>query len=173
MSTLKEDLIEIGYVIKTHGYKGDLKVRLYENITINSKKPRAFFIYHKDEFLPFFTESLQYSADREALVHFEELDSKEAAAKFKSHTLFLKKEDCSLLVDTEEVNALIGYTIEDVDHGLIGIVENILTFPQQELLAVLYHGRQILIPLREELIHEMDETNKRIVFKLPEGFLDL
>jgi 16S rRNA processing protein RimM len=44
--------------------------------------------------------------------------------------------------------------------------------PQQEMAFLDYRGREVLIPLNEQLIISIDETQKHILMDLPEGLLD-
>ena len=42
-----------------------------------------------------------------------------------------------------------------------------------EMLAFDYEGKEILVPIKDEIITEFERTEKRIKTKLPEGLLDV
>lgn len=46
-------------------------------------------------------------------------------------------------------------------------------FPQQLMAVVEVESKEILIPLNEQLISDIDKTNKIIIMEIPEGLLDL
>ena len=61
----------------------------------------------------------------------------------------------------------------DKEVGEVGVIEEILDMPQQEMTLIRYKKREVLIPLNEELILEIDEKKKQVMVDLPEGLLDL
>jgi 16S rRNA processing protein RimM len=167
-------LVDIGYIVKSHGVRGDLKFRLHEGVKLRHEVPRVFFVRFRDETLPYFTESFRYTGNREGFVHFEGLNNKEDAARLKSCTLLLEAADVEIHTGTENAaDEWAGYTVEDITAGVIGTVEQVLAYPQQELLSVDYNGHKVLIPLSPELIIETDHEHRRLLFDLPEGLLEL
>ncbi len=168
-----QDLIEVGYIKKTHGYKGDVRIIIYDDVYIPDKVD-VFFLTVKDEKVPFFVDAMNQILDNEYIIHLEEMTTKEIAQPYKASKIFLPK---NLVEKANNVNddahELIGYAVEDLQHGKIGVVTDVYDLPQQEMLAVSFGSKEVLIPLRMELIHLMQPDKKLIIFDLPDGLLEL
>lgn len=168
------DLVEIGYIQKPHGYKGEVKVKFYDDIAIEPDEIDAIYIQKDEGPIPYFIETFEFIGPQNALIKFEEFDSKESALLFKSGKLLLPEDKIELLSDSEnESNQYIGFTIKDVKQGDIGVVKDVYAFPHQDLLAIDYHNKEVLIPFIDELIEEIKPEQHIIIFNLPEGFLDI
>jgi len=168
------DFVEIGYILKTHGYKGDVKTRIQEFYLEPLKNLEVIFLDHRGEQLPYFPESIHLTGLHEAIIHFEGLENKEDAHLLRGSKLLARKSDVPEIPQEEKgPGEFIGFTIEDIHKGQIGTVEDVYSLPQQDLLAVKYKGREVLIPLRQEFITEFFPDKKHIIFDLPEGILDL
>lgn len=61
----------------------------------------------------------------------------------------------------------------DQNAGEIGHITEVLEMPQQEMAAVQYQGREVLIPLNEQFIIEVDHATQKVLMDLPEGLLNL
>jgi len=71
-----------------------------------------------------------------------------------------------------DLDVLIGTVVHDQELGLVGSIEAIESYPQQEIMIVAYQDRQVMIPLHPDLIIEMI-PGERLVMDLPEGLLDV
>ncbi len=167
------ELIEIGYIRKTHGYKGEIKAKVYEGINFNPSAIKAFFIAYKGEHIPYFIKSMKFTSDVEAIIHFEELESKETADDFRGAKLFLNQDQIEIVDVVDSANQYIGYMIKDIKYGEIGKVNDVYEFPHQDLLSVSYKSKEVLIPFQEDLINEVNENQKTLIFNLPEGILEI
>jgi len=63
--------------------------------------------------------------------------------------------------------------VQDKTHGVLGEIKEIIEYPQQEMAAIIIKEKEVLIPLNEQLILEIDEEKKLISMDLPEGLLNL
>ena len=68
---------------------------------------------------------------------------------------------------------IIGFKVIDYVLGPIGIITGVNDASSQVLLEVEHNDRQILIPLVDELIQQLDKQQKQIYLYIPEGLLDL
>ena len=67
----------------------------------------------------------------------------------------------------------VNYIIEDKTHGSLGKIEEIIEYPQQEMAAISIKEKEVLIPLNEQLIINIDDGTKTISMDLPDGLLNL
>ena len=68
---------------------------------------------------------------------------------------------------------LIGCEVFQQTGELIGIVDEILKSPGQDLLSVSRAAGQVLIPMVKQIIIEIDVLAKKIIVNPPEGLLDV
>ena len=68
---------------------------------------------------------------------------------------------------------VIGFTLMDEVHGNIGVVKAVNDSASQELFEVEKDGKELLIPISDDFIKEVDRDNKIILIETPEGLVDL
>lgn len=65
------------------------------------------------------------------------------------------------------------YAIEDEFTGVIYPILRTEEFPQQLIAVIEVEGREVMVPLHDQLISDIDKVEKRIRMQIPEGLLDL
>ena len=166
------ELIEIGYVVKTHGVKGHLKISFNEHAKELSPQKALFFLV-RGEKVPFFIQAIEYISTNEAIVLLDEIGSKEEAGRFTSKPVWGEKELVNEHEEEEAVYDLTGYMVTDADLGEIGEVKAFYEMSEYDLIEVEHRGKEILIPFHDETVIGIDEEKKVIEMKLPAGILDL
>ncbi len=172
-----EEYISIGALKKAHGVKGELKFFVQEQYIEDLQQIEVFFLKIKGNPIPYFIEYFRFS--NAPIIKFEDIDTKEAASKISSLELFARQKD--LLTEEErsdplsnlQFSYLTGFTMIDDVVGTIGIIDEVVEYPQQEMAVVLYNDREVLIPLNAALIQKEEKNNKQLFVELPEGLLDL
>ena len=82
--------------------------------------------------------------------------------------------DLGLLAPGEyHFQQLIGCEVFQQSGELIGIVDEILKSPGQDLLSVSRAAGRVLIPMVKQIIIEIDVSAKKIIVNPPEGLLDV
>lgn len=170
------DYVEIGFLGKVHGLKGELKFNINEQFIDDFNMADVVFVKTKGHFAPFFIESIR--AANNPLIKFEDANTKETAMKIQHQPFFLRARDITVIeADETEIELIYqhckGFLIIDEELGALGKVEGIEEFPQQEMAMINYHGKKTLIPLNEFIISNIDENEKIIHVKLPEGLLEI
>ena len=113
------------------------------------------------------------------MVLFEEVESREKAAKLVSRPVYLRPADIlppeekEASLETANSPQYLNYQIEEKDLGPIGPIVRIEEFPQQEMAFVEYQGREVMIPLHPSFVVEEDQEKKVLVLALPEGMLEI
>lgn len=170
--------IAVGYVVKTHGVKGELSVAI-DGAFDGELSPGDPLIVDIDGLdVPFFVASLRMRGNDSLLLTLDDVDSDAAAAMFVGHTLWVygrKSAGCEDLEDDgcAEITAdrLVGYTVidGDVTAGVIDDVREIA--PDCWYFVLRDSGR--LIPIADEMIQHIDHRRRIISMDLPAGLLDL
>lgn len=158
-------LTEVGRVIKTHGYEGKLRFELFNGIEIDLKEPVFMMFDHKP--VPFFLKEI--SKANPHIVAVIDVDSLEHAQQFLSKALYLP----ALETVDDDDDSYIGFEVFDTNIGSLGKIKEIMENAAQDIIVVDYNGRDLMIPFVDELIEEVNETKRTIVFRLPDGLIQL
>jgi 16S rRNA processing protein RimM len=171
-----EKLVKIGATLNPHGLKGELKVFIEEQYEEDFFQCDTVFLTLAGKQIPYFIENLR--GGNSVIVKFEEIDSIEAAQKIAKKSIEIRESD--LIPDdqreTEIVESyayVVGFTIIDEQEGVLGIIDEIVEMPQQEVAVLQYNNKETLIPLNDAFVSSIDETKKEILVNLPEGLLSL
>jgi 16S rRNA processing protein RimM len=168
---------QIGFTKKAHGIQGELKVAIepaFEDLFLECDR---ILIEIKGTKMPFFIQEVRGGG--EWIMRLEDVKDRNAAIAIQSKPILLptKEIPADVMADNNlddlEYGFLVGFTLHDQHLGTIGTIDAIVEMPQQEMAQLVWQSREILIPLNESLITEIDETKKTIQVDLPEGLLDL
>lgn len=168
-----ESLVQIGIIVKAHGVKGLVKAKVEPEFMDDILEFESVFVGEGLGQLPYFISHVEAISDNEILLTLEDVDSKEKADKLVKAPLFAKDEDLSVELEEEIFSEVIGYLVTDKDEGIIGTIDDLIYLPQQVLAQIKYKGREVLIPLHDDLILEQDDLKKHLLVDLPAGLLEI
>lgn len=169
----------IGHTKKTHGVMGELKAHIEARYVEDFLKNERIFLDVKGTKVPYFIRNVRGA--QEFIIHLEDVDNRDAAYGLQSREILLRQTDLipeeerELEVEEEEemlYARLVGYEITDRTLGVVGSIDEVLEMPQQEMAYLKYQGREVLIPLNEQLLIEVDDRAKTVLMDLPEGLLE-
>lgn len=167
----------IGYTKKAKGLDGSLKVKIFDEYVEDFAQAEVLFLEMSGKHLPFFVQKLEVQSD--LVVQFEDVTDRNSAALLTGKSIFLRPqdiladEDRQLEIEELEYAFVEGFLLKDPRLGVIGTIKEVIELPQQEMAVVDYQNKEILIPLNEQLIEEINETTQEITIDLPDGLLDL
>lgn len=169
----KEDCYYLGKITKLHGFKGNLIVHLDTDEPELYQNMESVFVEKNGMLVPFFFEFSQIHGTNKLLVKFEDTTPEEAE-KLINKDLYLPMEALPELDGTDfYYHEIIGFTIYDQTNTEIGVIKNVNDTTAQALFEVEINGKEILIPIVEEWILEVDRENKAILVNVPEGLIKL
>ena len=79
----------------------------------------------------------------------------------------------SSMVNKFYYHDVIKYLVIDENFGEIGKIKNIKENISQDLFVIDYKSNDVLIPIHDEFIINVDRDKKQIIVKTPEGLIDL
>lgn len=169
------ELIKIGYILRPHGTKGELKIfieRFYQNAL---KKNGAFFISEHFSPLPFFIETISINQEgAQIIIKIEDLNSREDAQKLSGKEIFIETNDLKVSGKENKYNTIIGYdAVSFQTREKIGMVADILEISGQNLAQIFVDNKEILLPLHKETVNKIDKKNKQVLLEIPDGLLDI
>ncbi|MCY1518209.1 Ribosome maturation factor RimM [compost metagenome] len=169
----KEEAFYIGYLTKTKGLKGEVQLFFefdnYEQLDLD-----VLFIDINTKMVPFFVASCKLYENSTGLFYFEEIDHIDKAKSLLKKKVYLP---LSKLPERDPddftYNDLRGFLVVDENHGTLGEITAVHEYPQQFVAAFLYQETEVLFPLNEDIILEIDEERNTLHVDLPEGLLDI
>lgn len=170
----KEDCFYLGKIVKKYSFKGELLAKLdtdqpelYENLD-------AVFIQVRNSLIPFFIESSQLHKSDLLRLKLEEVNTEEDADSLLKSELFLPLELLPKLEGKKfYFHEVIGFTIKDVNYGAVGTIKGINDSTAQALFEIDKDGVEILIPMNDQFIIEVNREQKTISVETPPGLIDL
>lgn len=169
-----EDTFKIGRIGKPHGIKGEVQMQFSDDVFDRTDADYVFLVIDGLP-VPFFFEEYRFRSDDLAIVKFEGIDSSEQAREITGcDVLFPRSLSDS---DSDELSwaEITGFTvIDNSTEKPIGVIKSVDDSTMNVLLSVENDkGEEILIPVSDELIEDINKDNKTITMDIPEGLLSL
>ena len=166
------DLIKIGEIVKAHGFKGETVIKLSTGFD-NLKKTEHLFLEIEGLFVPFFFSYKPKTFKKSSLiVKFNNLDSDVEVKELIKCSVFTTSENI-IPEEGDIFETLEGYDVYD-KQTFIGKAGEYINIPSNPILTVISDTNpEILIPVNEQFILEINEQNRTIIFNLPEGLIDV
>ncbi|HNE51142.1 MAG TPA: ribosome maturation factor RimM [Chitinophagales bacterium] len=161
------ELIKIGKIGKTHGFKGHLKVLIDEFYMQDFEDMKVVFIQQ----LPYFILHKDINTTSQVIILLEDIDTKEKAQRLQGKELYAKDDDLTEILDEAAYQELIGFEIIDKNQGIIGKIEQIIEMPFQVMAQLFKDKKEILVPLNDNFILNINTAKKQVEMQLPDGFL--
>ena len=170
----EEEVYLIGQISKPHGIHGELLM----NFTDDSfdQEDCDLIILRRDGILvPFFYSALRYRSDSSCLITLDGIDTEEKARAIAGSDVYLPLSYKLLPEDEEDMTYqdFVGFTAEDERAGMLGEVTFVDESTMNTLMVIERNGRELMVPLHEEFVREIDLDSRTIFLNLPSGLLDL
>jgi 16S rRNA processing protein RimM len=164
---------KIGKVARPHGLKGEVTVLLDDGPADWNTLKNVYILMAADQLVPYFIERISIR-DTKAFVKFEDLDTPESAEAVSRKDIYLPKTERPKSGKGEFYDdEVIGFDIEDAQHGDLGKVIDVEMSGMNRLLVVKHDQKEFLIPTNGPFITGVNKSKKKISVDLPEGFLDI
>lgn len=169
----KEESFYIGYITKTKGLKGEVQLYFefdaYEDLDLD-----VLFADMNGKMVPFFVASHKLYPNQTGLFYFDDIDHIDKAQALVKKKIYMP---LNKMPERDEddftYNDLKGFMVSDETHGELGEIIEVNEYPQQFVATLLYREKEILFPLNEDMIVEIDDEEKIVYVDLPEGLLDI
>ena len=158
----------IAQVLKSNGTDGELLLSFFDVAPEDMDLQEPVFIEFDGLPVPFYFEAFSQRGNSRALVRLTGVHSLTDADELAGAVLYAEDD---LYEDEEE--DLTGWTVLDADGTKVGTVSAHEDIPGNPCIWVETGHGESLLPLREELVLDVDETEKTLRMEIPEGLLDL
>lgn len=170
----KEDCFYLGKIAKKFSFKGEVlayldtdEPELYQNL-------ESVFVDLNKSLVPFFIESSSLHKEKFLRVRFEDIQTEAEADEIMGSELYLPLSMLPQLEGTQfYFHEVIGFDVLDTKHGNIGKISAINDSGAQPLFEIDKNGMELLIPLIDDFIIDLDRKSKTITLETPEGLVAL
>lgn len=174
---LRDELLPVGRLLKTHGVGGEIVVWLDMDVDLGAK--RCVVVDIDGIFVPFFPTGVRQKSQDTDLLKLDGIDTDEAAAALCGKTLFVLRADHA--EDEEEevseglyADELVGFQVSSPDGRLKGEIVDVDDSTANVLLVIRTDtGKTVYLPVADEFIVSLDPEKKVMVVAPPEGLLEL
>ena len=169
----KDKCFYVGKIVKTHGLKGEITLRIDNEQFDDIEELNYFLLDMNDQLIPFFIEDIAYYSNK-AFVLFQDLKTMEAASQLVGKSAYLPLELLPEKTGNDFYSyEVVDYLVVDEEKGELGKVNEIIEYPTQSIIQVLKEGKEILIPIHDDIIKDVNRDERKIYIKAPNGLIDM
>lgn len=166
---MKDDLLEIGKIVNTHGIRGEVKIQPW------CDEPELF-----DELEYLFIEGEKYNIVRNRfhktcqIVQLENVNSIDDAERFKNQIVYINRDALELPEGRYYIADIEGLTVKEQNGRILGVVDEIVKTGSNDVYSLkdTFNKKPVLIPVIEGVVLETNIDGGYIVVKLPKGLID-
>ncbi|MCF7804990.1 MAG: ribosome maturation factor RimM [Candidatus Marinimicrobia bacterium] len=160
----------IGKVLRPVGVEGAVKIQNYSDITDRYTSIQEIYIGPTTELaIPYRVDTVEYRG-KDIVLQLEDHGNIEGVEHLRGYFCYLPRlEDEALDEDEFFVDELIGLTVENTDRVEIGQVKDIIQAPANDVLVINSQGDEILLPMVQEFIQEVNLGEGIVVVHPIEG----
>lgn len=170
----KESCIRVAACVKPHGVNGTVIVRTETGFTVDSVSYDFLFLEIDGGLVPFYVDEIREKGNDEAFITFEDVDTQEKARLLSNVPVFVMR---NWLSDDEDgdiaIGSLVGFDAFDSQKGHLGKIIRIEDIVNNPLFVISHQKQELLIPIVDDFIDSIDDEQRKVVFRLPDGLLDL
>ena len=167
------ELVSIGRIVGTHGYKGALKVMPLTDFPERFKNLQQIDLTQGQKVTRHKVESCGQYKDM-MLMKLEGIDDLETAQMYRNALLGVEEKDIFPLPPGYFYHfQLVGLAVYDTEKGYLGVLQEVLETGANDVYAVdsEVYG-EILLPAIQQVILDIDLDAKKMTVKLLDGLLD-
>lgn len=169
-------MIKIGKILKKHGFGYEIEAKLHflKNKEVNEKNiPFLHLALLENTKVPYRVKSIKQLHNGNYSILFDRMfEEKDVTAILQKEVYLDLKEQNKKEIIVEDFTLLIGMKIWNANQEL-GRVEDVYDLKPHPLLVLYREEKELLIPLVEEWILELNWEQKELHLSLPEGLLDI
>lgn len=168
----------LGYTSKVHGKQGELIIKLDVDYPEEYNKLESVLIQmnKKDSSLiPFFLSNAQVQNNGTLRIKIEDVNTVDEAKLLVGKSVYLPLDTLPKLTGNQfYFHEVKDFTVTDTNLGVIGNIKQILEYPNQSVFEIVNaDGKEILVPITDEVVIDVDRTNKNVTVTTPEGLVEL
>lgn len=168
------DLLEVGKIVNTHGLRGEVKVVTWTDYPEVFEDIEYVYIKRKDDYERLDVKGIKYQKGN-IIVKFAQIQDINEAERYKNQVLYAEREILGELPEgVYYIADLIGLEVVDEDGRRIGTISDVINTGSNDIYEVKREGKKnLLLPVIDEVVLNIDLDSKRVTVHLMEGLEDL
>ena len=167
-----EDCYQLGYVLKTHGLSGEVVITLDVDFPHEYENMESVFLL-KEDLIPFFLSSMQINRNK-AFVQFEDVETLDEAKALVGSKLYLPESELPKLEDKNQYYYHELVNCKVFENGqLLGKISGVYQPSSQFIASVMVSGRELLLPIADEIFLQVNTNSKIVEVNIPEGLKEI
>lgn len=166
-------MLKVGKIVATHGLQGAIVLKQIIDGKDWLKKGDVLFVEMvRNSFIPFFVETAKSANNEEYIITLDDVTAPDEARKLVNKTAYVKEEVLEL-AKVDSPLLYIGFNLVDQEKGGLGVIEDVMLIGPQWIAKMTIENKEVLIPLAEDWILDVNMRNKFIRMNLPAGLIDM
>lgn len=166
-----KDLVSIGRITRSIGLAGELEIKTNDDFFGEPLAGEALFIEINRSKIPYFISEIKQTGDRYR-VKLDDIDTQDQARQFSNLDVFAPQKE-KAPSKQNELSSIIGYKAVDGTLGELGEITDIHEYPGQQVLAIKYNKKEVLLPVTPDFISRIDDKKRIVHVQCPDGLLDV
>jgi len=168
------DFFYLGKIIKTHGIHGELSGFVDADDPLVYSELHGVFVETRQGLLPYVFDELSIDQSGYCLFKIRGIDTIDAGRRFTGKKMFLPLSMLPPLADNQfYFHEITGFSVIDETHGNIGLITGVIDHAVQPLLQIMCQGKEIIIPVHDDIIVRLDKKEKTMYVRTPDGLIDI
>ncbi|MDB4240437.1 ribosome maturation factor RimM [Flavobacteriaceae bacterium] len=169
----KQDCFYLGKIVSKFSFKGEVLLKL-DSDEIDFKKLKTIFLEIDGAIIPYSIDNIKLHKSSLLRVRFENIDNEEKANKIIKIKTYLPIKDLPKLNGNKfYYHEITNFMVLDLTLGEIGKVLKVNDQTSQPIIVVINNNSEIMIPLVDDFLIDINRDKKTLTFNLPEGLTTL
>lgn len=167
-------LISFGKITKAHGLKGEVKLLPHSRSLHSFEEITKIFVEITASHTPeaFEIDKLRFHKNT-AVLKLNGIDTIEEAERLRGRAVYIDDKELGKLEEDEYYfSDLIGLEAYTVDGEYLGKVEEVMERAIQSLLVIKNDDKELLVPLSEPIVKEVNIDTGKIIISPVKGMFD-
>lgn len=167
-------MLEAGKIVNTHGLRGEVKVVPWTDYPEDFEDIEYVYVKRKTGDEKLTISSIKYQKNN-LIVKFAEIGDINEAEKYKNQVLYVEREMLGELPEgVYYIADLIGLKVVDENGDEIGKIADVFNTGANDIYDVKREGKKnLLIPVINEVVKEIDLEKKTVRIEMMEGLDEL
>ncbi|MCD8390320.1 MAG: ribosome maturation factor RimM [Firmicutes bacterium] len=167
------DLLEVGKIVNTHALKGEVKIAVWMDYPEDFEALEYVYVKTRAGETRLNIEGIKYQKNN-LIVKFREITDIDEAARYKNSVLYAERGMIPMEDGAHFIADLIGLDVIDSEAGeKIGVVADVFNTGSNDIYDVRRDGKKnLLLPVIDDVVKEIDIENGRILVYMMEGLDD-
>ena len=161
--------LAIGRVVGAFGIRGEVKVEVHTDFPERFHQLKRVYLGEGDDLRPMAVLGARLHKGR-FLLRLEGCSDRTAAEGLRGQWLYIPIEEAMPLAEDEfYVHEVLGLRVETPAGEFLGYIQEVLFTGSNEVFVVKDDEGELLIPVLEDVVLEIDRAGKRVLVTLPPG----